>query len=379
MHLYLRHKLREEYEHEHGLKLYDWDYIEEKSSLPLLLALAERQCAPSEFLSIESQSRLHTMVRFHDPDVEAAFERKRVDVRYAITQCGFRRDRTKHLPNMPSAPASAQRHEAARGSSVLDVENGICVNGMAKNQIPKATFNWRRLSLRDIFGREDGNAVPSNGVINHSERNEQPVRNLKRKSTWRCDVCLIAVFDDYNEAVAHENGCTANKTTSSKDKKEGGDSNSIEQDVKKEETPEKTDFLPQISGAHPIECSHCGRTGHTEKYCWNKEENKHKRPSNCTAQKNQTLATFDVDVKKEETPPPKTDEEHDIRDEEKNDNKSIQRNDNKDNEENISVRSESNEESLSEDDEESEAAEEDDEEYQLSSEAESEDDYDISD
>ena len=376
MHSYLLHKLREEYEHEHGLKLYDWDYIEENSSLPLLLALAERQCAPSEFLSIISQSRLHTMVRFHDPDVEAAFERKRVDVRYAITQCGFRRDRTKHLPNIPSAPASAQRPEAARGSSVLDIENGICVNGMAKNQIPKATFNWRRLSLRDIFGCDA--TVPSNGVVNHSERNEQPVRDLKRKSTWRCDVCLIAVFDDYDEAVAHENGCTANKATPSKDKKEGGDSESIKLDVKKEETPEKTDFLPQISGAHPIKCSHCGRTVHTEKYCWNKEENKHKRPSNCTPQNNETFATC-VDVKKEETPPPKTEDEHGKRDEEKNDNKSIQRNDNKDNEENISVRSESNEESLSEDDEESEAAEEDDEEYQLSSDAESEDDYDISD
>ena len=32
----------------------------------------------------------------------------------------------------------------------------------------------------------------------------------KRKPNWRCDLCLEAVFDDYDMCVAHKKECTAN-------------------------------------------------------------------------------------------------------------------------------------------------------------------------
>lgn len=114
--------LREEYEFETGVKCYDWDFIEEISSLPLLISLAEKKCAPSNFLSVAGVSRLRAMVRLNVPRVKEAFDRKRVDIRYAITQLGSR-DRTKDLPDIPSAPTSFDPPLVRKnGSSVLDVE-----------------------------------------------------------------------------------------------------------------------------------------------------------------------------------------------------------------------------------------------------------------
>jgi len=109
--------LREEYEFDTGVKCYDWDYIEQTSSLPLLINLAEKRCTGS---SVPGFSRLREMVR-HIPSIKEAFESKRVDIRYAITQRGFRRDRSKHLPDIPSAPAVTPVVRK-NGTSVLDIE-----------------------------------------------------------------------------------------------------------------------------------------------------------------------------------------------------------------------------------------------------------------
>jgi len=42
--------------------------------------------------------------------------------------------------------------------------------------------------------------------------------NNKRKTNWRCDVCLEAVFEDYNDAVAHEKQCTGGSKKNKKAK-----------------------------------------------------------------------------------------------------------------------------------------------------------------
>lgn len=131
-------KLREEYEFETGVNRYNWEYIEQHSSLPLLIQLAERRCAPSGFPSVAGASRLREMVRFDDPRVVIAFDAKRRDIRHAITVLGHRRDRSRHLPDVPPAPASFGRPVARRnGASVIDVEYACDVGGTGgiKNEI----------------------------------------------------------------------------------------------------------------------------------------------------------------------------------------------------------------------------------------------------
>jgi len=44
--------------------------------------------------------------------------------------------------------------------------------------------------------------------------------NNKRKTNWRCDVCLEAVFEDYDEAVAHEKQCTGGSKKKAKNSTE---------------------------------------------------------------------------------------------------------------------------------------------------------------
>jgi len=43
------------------------------------------------------------------------------------------------------------------------------------------------------------------------------ISGRKRKFNWRCDVCLAAVFEDYDDAVAHEAKCTGSRNTESKE------------------------------------------------------------------------------------------------------------------------------------------------------------------
>jgi len=118
--------LREEYALETGNKCYDWDYIEHASSLPLLVDLAEKRCAPSNFPSVAGISKLKTMVRLSNPIVKDAFERKRVDIRYALLKRGFRRDRSKHLPNISPAPSTFEPPVIRKnGTSVIDIEYAL--------------------------------------------------------------------------------------------------------------------------------------------------------------------------------------------------------------------------------------------------------------
>jgi len=122
--------LREEYEFETGAKCYDWDYIEQNSSLPLLLQLAEKRCAPSSFPSVAGRSRLRAMIRLDAPNIREAFDAKRVDIRHAMTRCGFRRDRSKHLPEIPPAPESfCPPFVRKNGTSVVDVVRACDVVG----------------------------------------------------------------------------------------------------------------------------------------------------------------------------------------------------------------------------------------------------------
>lgn len=99
--------------------------IEKSSSVSLLIALAENKCAPSATASSPGTSRLRTMVRLHDSTVKEAFERKRVDIRYAIGEKGYRRDRSKLLPDIPPAPPSFHpptKRARTNGSNVEFVE-----------------------------------------------------------------------------------------------------------------------------------------------------------------------------------------------------------------------------------------------------------------
>lgn len=117
-------KLREEYEFETGIKCYDWDYIEEKSSPSLLTGLAENSCAPSSFPSSPGISRLRTMVRLAIPSFKESFERKCIHIWYVITHGVFRRDRSAHyLPEIPAAPAPFDPLFVRKnGTSVLAIE-----------------------------------------------------------------------------------------------------------------------------------------------------------------------------------------------------------------------------------------------------------------
>mmetsp|Transcript_13102 Transcript_13102/g.28434 ORF Transcript_13102/g.28434 Transcript_13102/m.28434 type:complete len:1079 (+) Transcript_13102:290-3526(+) len=77
-------------------------------------------------------------------------------------------------------------------------------------------------------------ATANNGIrtIPSAEAVQQPKDNNNDQSTntnWRCDFCLVAVFDDYDVAVAHEKTCTVNvngddaKMFKKKAKKQGGE------------------------------------------------------------------------------------------------------------------------------------------------------------
>jgi len=116
--------LREEFELETGIKVYDWEYIEQSSSLQLLICLAERGCAPSSFQSVPGVSRLGAMVRLHDPRVREAYEQKRFDIRHALTRLRFRRDRSRPVSSfdIPSAPPFSG-NKRRNGRSVLEVEH----------------------------------------------------------------------------------------------------------------------------------------------------------------------------------------------------------------------------------------------------------------
>jgi len=177
--------LREEFEHEHGMKYYDWDYIEDNCSVPLLLALGVRECAPSSFLSKESQSRLKKMVRVDIPSVKEAFEQKRIDVRHAITKGGFRRDRSEHLPTIPIVPKEVSTPIVRKnGTSVLDVDYSYTQNETicVKKSQDKAAFNWNRLlSLQDITGREGDSIVPFSlfrNCLNHFKQVKEDFATL---------------------------------------------------------------------------------------------------------------------------------------------------------------------------------------------------------
>jgi hypothetical protein len=116
-------KLREEYEYEYGMKWYDWEYIEENASARLRKRLKEKQCNLSKCPTVPGVSRLHAMVRLAIPTVNDAFERKRINIRYAISQRGFRRQLGKSLPVIPDAPPSIPlvRNQYA-GTHVMDIE-----------------------------------------------------------------------------------------------------------------------------------------------------------------------------------------------------------------------------------------------------------------
>jgi len=116
--------LQEEYAFDSGTKCQEWELIEEHSSSLLLIALAEKGCAPSSFPSLAGRSRLSAMVRLNIPGVKYAYARKRVDIRYALTQSGFRRDRSLALPDIPCAPAAYKS-----SSDVLDAVFAAGVGG----------------------------------------------------------------------------------------------------------------------------------------------------------------------------------------------------------------------------------------------------------
>ncbi len=124
VHSILLSKLREEYEYETGIKCYDWEYIEEKSSARLRKRLKEKQCNLSTCPSVPGVSRLHEMVRLAIPSVNDAFVIYRNNIRYAITNCGFRRVLGKSLPVVPNAPSSIFDLPAIRknGENVMDIE-----------------------------------------------------------------------------------------------------------------------------------------------------------------------------------------------------------------------------------------------------------------
>jgi hypothetical protein len=64
------------------------------------------------------------MVRLTDSSVEECFERKRIDIRYAITQKGFCRDRSAYcLPEIPAASALPNPLFVRKnGASVLAID-----------------------------------------------------------------------------------------------------------------------------------------------------------------------------------------------------------------------------------------------------------------
>ena len=115
-------QLREEYEGETGVKAYNWEFIEQNCSLPMLITLAEKKCDSSGFPSVPGVSKLRIMVRLHIPSVKEAYARKRVDIRYTI-QKSFIRDRGKNLPEIQPAPPSFEPPLIRKnGSAVLDLE-----------------------------------------------------------------------------------------------------------------------------------------------------------------------------------------------------------------------------------------------------------------
>ncbi|KAL9186262.1 hypothetical protein ACHAXT_005500 [Thalassiosira profunda] len=250
--------LREEYNQETGVAIYDWEFIEENSSVPLLISLAERKVAPSIFPSVPGVSKLSEMVRLGDSRVKEEYDRVRVNIRYAITQKGYRRDRSQQLPAIPAAPASFLQ-KPKRKTCVVDVEYaGPCakksggastnacadVGKKANGSIPKKS------TLTDSVG-DNLETEGEHALAFETDDYFTPDTNrvLPEGRTWYCDFCKTAQFDDYDEAVLHESYCEHNvdrcmnvdekandtrafQPTGEHAKQEGSDSDGLEQDAK---------------------------------------------------------------------------------------------------------------------------------------------------
>lgn len=194
--------MREEFQCETGVKVYDWDYIEKHSSLPLLISLAELKCAPSNFPSSPGENRLRKMVRLHIPSVKEEFERKRVDIRYAITQKGFVRDRTKHLPEIPSAPTSfGQPTPRTCGALVLDLEYACASSAGVESD--------------------------ENGTTNETSKEDAKEDSLKISDSSHDNVCQGPALykKDANEKMSDDGVTVKDKDEGIKE--EDGDSSSV--------------------------------------------------------------------------------------------------------------------------------------------------------
>ena len=83
-----------------------------------------------------------------------------------------------------------------------------------------------------------------------SAQTEETTASNKRKTNWRCDVCLEAVFEEYDEAVEHEKTCTGSSsgkgsnTKSSSSKKKKAKKEDVSQ--QKEEAVQQQPFVAEV-------------------------------------------------------------------------------------------------------------------------------------
>jgi hypothetical protein len=146
------------------------------------------------------------MVRLAITSVEESFERKRLDIRYAITRGGLRRDRSaKYLPEIPAVPTSSDPPFVRKnGTSVLAIEYPFaeCESYESKSEsMPEVSA---APTISDLpFVRKNGTSVLAiEYPFAECESNE--IRNVNNDECQigRMKGETVAIFDNGSVRVA---------------------------------------------------------------------------------------------------------------------------------------------------------------------------------
>ncbi|KAL3801503.1 hypothetical protein HJC23_000941 [Cyclotella cryptica] len=74
--------------------------------------------------------------------------------------------------------------------------------------------------------------------FSHLLRPSEPIKTNLKRTKWRCDVCQMAMFEDYDEAVEHESHCRGGDEGTENDRGSG-------ESVKKKKARQNSEWKPQ--------------------------------------------------------------------------------------------------------------------------------------
>ena len=149
----------------------------------------------------------------------------------ATTQTSTNKTRTSSI-DLLSAKIAAKNNNGKgtvyHGESNI-IAAGDCSKSTADSIIKEKEIQHTSKKVKPNTNNTADKKVKEASTSSTTTTTQKPTTttNNKRKTNWRCDVCLEAVFEDYNEAVAHEKQCTGGSKGTSQKKKAKGESSPI--------------------------------------------------------------------------------------------------------------------------------------------------------